>query len=86
VNKEIRLSIALELLGRLFLVLLFEFILYLTGSVIIRLITFGVSKAPILSFREFKTQTQTVKNKYSVAVLVGIAFYIAIIVTIIALK
>lgn len=64
----------------IFACIVFEFMLYVTGSIIIRMVTFGANKAPILSYAKFKILKKLDEPGYTAAVITGMCFYVSIIV------
>jgi len=75
-------SIFLEFIPNLFVALAFDFILYLTGASVLRVISFGSSKHELHSYSEYKELKGKSNNSYLVPYVIGIAFYAVIIVSI----
>jgi len=75
-------SLFLEFIPNLFAALAFDFILYLTGAGVLRVISFGLCKYQLYSYGEFKTLKGKVNNGYLMPYLVGTLFYALIIVLI----
>jgi len=74
-------GIILEFIPSLLAALAFDFFLYATGSIVLRAVSFGFYKSKIYSYREFKALKS---NKgFLKQYLVGIVFYIVIIITIV---
>ena len=78
-------SIILELISPVLIALLFEFIFYITGAVVLRGVTLGVKKFPVLSFGEFRSEKQQSTKKHTLATVTGLIFYIIVISATIAL-
>lgn len=75
-------SIFLEFIPNLFVALAFDFILYITGAGILRVISFGSSKHKLHSYSEYKELKDKSNSGYFVPYVVGILFYALIIVSI----
>lgn len=75
-------SIFLEFIPNLFAVLAFDFILYLTGTAVLRVISFGSSKHQLHSYSQFKELKSKPNNSYLVPYVIGILFYALVIVSI----
>ena len=78
-------SIILELISPVLIAVLFEFIFYITGTVILRGITLGAKNFPVLSFSEFKSVKQLSTKKHTLATVTGLLFYVIVISATIAL-
>jgi len=76
------LSIFFEFIPKLFVALAFDFILYVTGAGVLNLISFGSSKHKLHSYNEYKGLKGKSKNIYLVPYVMGILFYVLIIVLI----
>lgn len=79
-------SIFLEFIPSLFIALAFDFILYLTGAGILRVISFGLLKYQLSSYNEYKALKGKSNNGYFMPYVVGILFYTLIIVSIVWLN
>jgi hypothetical protein len=75
-------SIFLEFIPNLFVALAFDFILYITGAGILRVISFGSSNHKLHSYSEYKELKGKSNNSYLVPYIIGISFYALIIVSI----
>ncbi len=75
-------SIFLEFIPNLFVALAFDFILYITGAVVLRVISFGLSKHQLHSYSEYKELKGKSNNSYLMPYVIGILFYALIIVSI----
>ena len=75
-------SIFLEFIPNLFVALAFDFILYVTGAVVLRVISFGLSKHQLYGYSEYKELKGKSNNSYLVPYVIGILFYALIIVAI----
>jgi hypothetical protein len=75
-------SILLEFIPSIFVALAFDFILYITGAGVLRVISFGTLKYQIHSYGEFKEQKRKSNKGYFVPYIVGIVFYALCIATI----
>jgi len=73
-------GIVLEFIPSLFVAIAFDFFLYLTGTVVLKVISFGLYKSKVYSYSEFKTSKSN--NSFLMQYLVGILFYALIIVAI----
>ncbi len=75
-------SILLEFVPSLFVALAFDFLLYKTGATITGFASFSTYKNKTLSYREFKAAKKKSNKGYLVQYIVGILFYMLIIVSI----
>ncbi|MEW6983782.1 hypothetical protein AAD001_14105 [Colwelliaceae bacterium 6471] len=75
-------SIFLEFIPNLFVALAFDFILYITGAAVLRVISFGLFKIQLYSYSEYKELKGTPNNGYLMPYVVGILFYALIIILI----
>ena len=75
-------SIFFEFIPNLFVALAFDFILYITGSGVLRVISFGLSKHQLHSYSEYKELKGKSNNGYLVPYVTGILFYALIFVLI----
>ena len=75
-------SIFLEFIPNLFVALAFDFVLYITGAGVLRVISFGLSKHQLHSYSEYKEFKGKSNNGYLVPYLTGILFYALIIILI----
>lgn len=76
-------SILIEFLPTLFAALAFDFMLYFTGAVILRIASFGLLKYKIHSYTEFKVTQKTNNKGFIIPYIIGILFY-ALLITFIA--
>jgi len=72
----------IEFLPNLFIALAVDFILYITGAGVLRVISFGLFKYQLHSYSEYKELQGKSKNGYLMPYAVGILFYALIIVSI----
>ena len=63
----------------LFILVVFEFILYITGACIIRIISFGLLKYQLLSYKEFRKLRGKFNKNFFLPYIVGLSFYILLI-------
>ena len=75
-------SIFLEFIPNLFVALAFDFIVYVTGASVLRVISFGLFKQRFHSYSEYKALKGKSKNGFLMPYIVGILFYALIIVSI----
>ncbi|MGL1956605.1 MAG: hypothetical protein OCD00_04745 [Colwellia sp.] len=75
-------SILFEFIPSFFVALAFDFILYITGAGILRGISFGLLKYQIHSYSEFKKLKGKPNKNFFMAYIVGILFYVLLIVLI----
>jgi len=75
-------SILFEFIPRIFVALAFDFIVYITGAGVLRIISFGLLKYQMHSYDEFKEQKGKSNKGYVMSYIVGIVFYALIIITI----
>jgi hypothetical protein len=75
-------SIFLEFIPNLFVALAFDFILYITGTAVLRVISFGLFKNQLHSYSEYKALKDKANNGYLMPYVIGIFFYAFIIVVI----
>ncbi|MGL1956501.1 MAG: hypothetical protein OCD00_04195 [Colwellia sp.] len=75
-------SIFLEFLPNLFVALAFDFILYITGAGVLRVVSFGLFKYQLHSYSEYKELKGKTNNGYLMPYIVGLLFYTLIIVSI----
>lgn len=59
--------------------LIFAFVFYVTGAVILRLVSFGRIKKPIFSLSEFKVLSKDPERSFAVVYLTGGCFYAVLI-------
>ncbi len=78
-------GVLLEFIPNLFIALAFDFILYITGASILRVVSFGLLKYQIHSYGEFKKLKVKSNKGYFMPYIVGISFY-ASLITLIALS
>jgi len=72
-------SILLEFIPNLFVALAFDFVLYLTGAIVLRVISFGLLKYQLHSYSEYKALKGNTDNPFLTPYLIGIVFYALII-------
>lgn len=75
-------SILLEFIPSLFAALAFDFVLYITGAGVLRVISFGILKYQLHSYGEFKKLKGNSNQGYLMPYIVGVLFYALIIVSI----
>ena len=75
-------SILFEFIPNIFVALAFDFIVYITGVSVLRIVCFGLLKYQMHSYGEFKEQKGKSNTSYILPYLVGIFFYALIIVAI----
>ena len=75
-------SIFIEFIPHLFVALAFDFILYITGAGVLRVIPFGLFKYQLHSYSEYKKLKGKFNNGYLMPYIVGILFYALIIILI----
>ncbi len=75
-------SILLEFIPNLFVALAFDFILYITGAGVLRIISFGLLKYQLHNYSEYKELKGKSNNGYLIPYIVGIFFYALIIASI----
>ena len=75
-------SILFEFIPRIFVALAFDFIVYITGAGVLRIISFGLLKYQMHSYDEFKEKKGKSNKGYVMSYIVGIVFYALIIITI----
>jgi hypothetical protein len=75
-------SIFIEFIPSLFVAMAFDFILYITGVSVLRVISFGSSKHKLHSYSEYKELKSSSNNCYLLPYVIGILFYALIIVSI----
>ena len=72
-------SILVEFMPTIFVALAFDFILYLTGALVLQIISLGLLKNKIHNHSEFKTLKAKNNKGFIIPYIVGILFYIALI-------
>ncbi|WP_441003757.1 hypothetical protein [Pseudocolwellia agarivorans] len=75
-------SILLEFVPTLFVALAFDFLLYKTGATLLGFASFSASKNQTLNYSEFKAAKKQSNKGYLVQYIVGILFYVLIVVSI----
>jgi hypothetical protein len=75
-------SILFEFIPTIFVALAFDFILYLTGAGVLRVVSFGLLKYQIHSYGEFKSLKGKTNKGFIMPYIVGILFYVLLIVSI----
>lgn len=71
-------SIFLEFIPNIFAALAFDFILYITGASVLRVISLGFFKYQLHSYGEYKKLKGRSKNDYLIPYIVGVSFYVLI--------
>lgn len=66
----------------LFMLLVFEFILYITGASILRIISFGLLKYQLYSYKEFRELRGKFNKNFLLQYIVGLSFYVLVIIAI----
>jgi hypothetical protein len=64
----------LEFIPNIFVALTFDFMLYITGASILRVVTFGLLKYQLHSYSEFKRKISKSKNGYFIPYVIGMFF------------
>jgi len=75
-------SVLIEFIPYLFVALAFDFILYITGAGVLRIISFGLFQYKLHSFSKYKQLKGKPNNSYLMPYVVGILFYALIIFSI----
>jgi hypothetical protein len=75
-------SLFLEFIPSLFIALAFDFILYITGACVLRVISFGSFKYQLHSYNKFKELKGKSNHGYFIPYIIGILFYALLIVSI----
>lgn len=75
-------SIVIEVMGKIFITLAFDFILYITGIAILRVSSFGLLKYKIHSYSEYKAIKKRTNTKFIMPYIIGILFYTLVILSI----
>jgi hypothetical protein len=75
-------GVLFELMKVFFAAFLFEFVIYLTGAIILRIIFFGALNMPIYSFGAFKVEKNKASKGFVAPSVTGFLFYAAVIVVI----
>ncbi len=75
-------SILFEFIPSIFVALAFDFILYLTGAGVLRVVSFGLLKYQLYSYGEFKELKERSNKGFILQYIIGILFYALIIVAI----
>lgn len=70
-----------DVFGLLMLVA-FEYMLYTTGACILRIISFGLLKYQIYSYREFRELKGRFSKNLLLQYIIGLSFYVLIIIVI----
>ena len=73
-------AIFVEFLHFLMIAALFEFTCYLTGALLLRIVTLGRHRAPDYGFNAFRNKQSP--GWFSLPVIVGLLFYVSLIVII----
>lgn len=72
-------GIVFELINGFFVALFFEFLMYVTGASILRVVSFGKLQLPIHGYSKFKALKEESGKGYSAPSIVGIIFYVLLI-------
>ena len=75
-------SILLEFIPSIFVALAFDFILYITGVCILRIVSFGFLKYQFYSYGDFKELKGKSAKGFLFQYIIGLSFYALIIVAI----
>ena len=75
-------SILFEFIPSIFAALAFDFILYITGSSVLRIASFGLVKYQLYSYGEFKELKGKSDQGFLLQYIIGLSFYALIIVAI----
>jgi len=73
-------GILLEFITSLLVAIAFDFFLYLTGTVVLKVTSFGLYKSKVYSYSEFTVSK--LNSSSFIQYLVGVLFYVIIIVAI----
>ncbi|WP_199611638.1 hypothetical protein [Flocculibacter collagenilyticus] len=79
-------GILLEFIPSLFTVLAFDFLFYVTGSIILRVVSFGLYKSKIHGYEEFKELKTKSSKALTLKYIIGALFYVLAIVVIVMLN
>jgi hypothetical protein len=77
---ESQMGIVLEFIPSLLVALAFDYFLYLTGTVVLKIASFGLYKSKVYSYSDFKASKSN--SGFLLQYLVGILFYALIIFSI----
>jgi hypothetical protein len=72
-------SILIEFIPSLFVALAFDFMLYFTGAIILRIASFGLLKYRIHSYAEFKIRKKKTNKGFIIPYIIGVLFYVLLI-------
>ncbi|MFC4700351.1 hypothetical protein ACFO4O_09300 [Glaciecola siphonariae] len=72
-------GILFELVNGMLLAVAFEFLMYVTGASILRVLSFGRIAFPIYGYSKFKAIKEESTKGYTAPSIVGIVFYILLI-------
>jgi hypothetical protein len=75
-------SILLEFIPSIFAALVLDFILYITGASVLRVVSFGLFKFQIYNYGEFKELKGKPDQGFLLQYIIGLSFYTLIIVAI----
>ena len=75
-----QMGIVLEFISSLLVAITFDFFLYLTGTLVLKIASFGQYKTKTYSYSEFKASKSN--SSFLMQYLVGVLFYALIIVAI----
>lgn len=75
-------SILFEFIPSIFVALAFDFILYITGASVLRVVSFGLLKYQIYNYGEFKELKGKSNKGFLLQYIIGLSFYALIIVAI----
>ena len=73
-------GILLEFITSLLVAIAFDFFLYLTGTVVLKVTSFGLYKSKVYSYSEFTVSK--LNSSFFIQYLVGVLFYVIIMVAI----
>ena len=81
-RSESRMSILFEFIPSIFVALAFDFILYISGAGVLRIVSFGLLKYQMHSYGEFKEQKAKSNKGFIMPYIVGLLFYALLIASI----
>jgi hypothetical protein len=81
-RQESQMSILLEFIPSIFVALAFDFMLYITGASVLRVVSFGLLKHQLYSYGEFKELKGKSDQGFLLQYVIGLMFYALIIVAI----
>jgi len=74
-------TIVLELVNALLVAVIFEFLLYSTGVLLMRALSFGKLALPLYKYGQFKTLKETSNGGTFLPSSIGLLFYICLLYT-----